>query len=173
MLIMWQEKIWLVDENDNPIKLITRTSDRRNTKPGDIWRISAILVTDDRGRILIAQRHPSKHYHGGKWGPSAAGTVESHETPLENAQKELEEEVGIKLNLEDFKLINKKFYWSSGGTGRIISIFLARVDSEPKLKLEEDEVSDAKWVDIDELKEDIKLNPDEYVPATAELLEMI
>ena len=44
---MSDEKIWLVDEDDNPIKIISR----KDAKPGDIWRISTIWLFNEEGKV--------------------------------------------------------------------------------------------------------------------------
>ena len=53
-------------------------------------------------RVLIVERQTAfdKKYDPGKWGPSAAGTVEEGETYQSNIIKELQEEIGLETFLK-------------------------------------------------------------------------
>ena len=62
----------------------------------DIYRVSALWITDTTGRILLAKRAFTKSRHPGLWGPAVAGTVEEGETYESNIIKEAEEEIGLK-----------------------------------------------------------------------------
>jgi isopentenyl-diphosphate delta-isomerase len=170
---MSDEKIWLVDEDDNPIKIISR----KDAKPGDIWRISSIWLFNEKGQVLIAKRASGKSVHDGLWGPSAAGTVESGEEPMENAVREVEEETGFKLNEEDLILVQKLFYFEINGTGRQVSYFKAPCNiQEDRFTLQESEVEAVKWISKDALLADVRINPDKYLfkyDRLAEILQKI
>jgi isopentenyldiphosphate isomerase len=168
---MKKEKVWVVDEQDNPIKVVNR----EDLKAGDIWRVSSVILIDAKERVLIAQRDFSKKYSPGLWGTSAAGTIESHETPEQNIQKELEEEVGVKLGADRFKFMGKCFYKAEHGTARFLYRFLVEVEPEDNIDivLEEGQVADTKWIGIEELSEDIKLNAENYVGGSASFIELI
>jgi isopentenyldiphosphate isomerase len=154
---MSDEKIWLVDEDDNPIKIISR----KDAKPGDIWRISSIWLFNEKGQVLIAKRVSRKN---GLWGPSAEGTVESSEEPIENAVREVSEEIGFKLSEKNLIFIKKLLYSQVNRTGRLASIFKAYCDlSEDQFTLQESEVEAVKWISKDDLLADVKLNPDKYL----------
>jgi isopentenyl-diphosphate delta-isomerase len=167
---MSDEKIWLVDEDDNPIKIISR----KDAKPGDIWRISTIWLFNEEGKFLIAKRAQSKSLHGGLWGPSVAGTTLADEYPELTAVREIEEEIGFKLSEKDLILIDKLFYIRDSETGRQATIFKARCDlSEDQLTLQESEVEAVKWISKDDLLADVRLNPDKYLFKYDRLAEVL
>jgi len=62
----------------------------------DIYRVSALWITNSEGQILLAKRAYTKKQHPGRWGPAVAGTIEEGETYDSNIIKEAEEELGLK-----------------------------------------------------------------------------
>jgi len=84
-------KIVIVDENDNKIG----HKEYGETNPDDIYRVSALWLTNQKGEVLIARRAYNKKLDPGKWGTAASGTVDEGETYYENIVKETEEEIGL------------------------------------------------------------------------------
>ena len=52
-------KIIVVDENDK----IIGHKNRGTLKKEDIYRVSALWITNSRGEILLARRHHTKSHH--------------------------------------------------------------------------------------------------------------
>lgn len=148
----------VVDDEDNIIgyKASGKTKDQR-------IRITAIWLKNSQDQILIAQRSSSKWLHPLKWGPAAAGTVEKGESYLVNAEKELEEEIGV--NDVALQELTKQFYEFE--TGKRVCMWYQAIIDWPidKFTLQEDEVEQIKWVDKAWLKQDLAKNPDHYVPS--------
>ena len=68
-----EKNIIVVDEKYNIINLTPRNLvDEKGLR----YRVSALWVTDSKGRILLAQRVLTKRHNPGKWGRAVAGTVE-------------------------------------------------------------------------------------------------
>ena len=86
------ELLDVVDADDRVIAVKTR---------GDIHaqglkhRAVHILVFNGQGQVFLQKRSLSKDEQPGKWDSSAAGHVDSGETYLECASREIEEELGI------------------------------------------------------------------------------
>ncbi len=83
--------ITIVDSDDN---VIARKSINEVNYETDIYRVSALWVTNKKGEVLLAQCSLKHDHQPGLWGPAAAGTVED-ETYEQNMVKEIEEELGI------------------------------------------------------------------------------
>src|SRR6476469_3563494 len=60
-----------------------------------------ILIGNEHGEILICRRPPNKPSYSGRWTSSAGGHVELGETYKEAATRELKEELGLSLPLQD------------------------------------------------------------------------
>lgn len=62
--------------------------------------VSAAIIFDDAGKILLAQRPAGKSF-AGMW-EFPGGKVEACESPEEALQRELKEELSIFVRIEDF-----------------------------------------------------------------------
>lgn len=105
----------------------------------DVWTVNA------KSEILLTQRHPDKPY-GLLW-ECTGGSVLAGETSREGALRELAEEVGIHALERDLKLIHTICLKE-----RFVDTYITRQDVTLKdLKLQAEEVVDAKFVVFDEL----------------------
>lgn len=156
-----ESKIIIVDKNDNIIGYKERKT-LINEK--DIYRVSALWVTNSQGEILLAQRSFNKNNDPGKWGPAVAGTVEEGETYENNIYKEAEEELGIRGLKFDLgpKIDNldkpnvKHLYFSQW--------FMVNLDRDIEdFKIQDDEVEQIKWFSVDEIFKIMKKNPNFFL----------
>jgi isopentenyl-diphosphate delta-isomerase len=150
------EIITLVDEKDNVIG----QKPRSKLIDSDRWRAVEIWVEDTDGNILLAKRSPLKKHEPNVWEPGAAGTVTYPEPYETSSARELGEELGIKV--QNLTLEKVLFYKKPFGN-RAMGLFRVVVDKGVKLKLQEDEVTEVKWISLKELKEDYRNNPEKYV----------
>ena len=94
----------------------------------------------------------------GKWA-FVGGVVDTGETSLEGAIRETKEELGIDININEIELM-----FSFKRKEDFVDVWIASNNSElNELILQKEEVSDAKWVSIEELEKMIKRQ--EFVPA--------
>lgn len=156
----------IVDEND---QLIGHKWRDEFDSEHDIYRVSALWLTNSAGQILLAQRSPKKKNGGGLWEAAVAGTLEDDETYEQNIVKETEEEIGL-TGLE-ITHSQKIFY----DTPRkfFCMFFYAVVDQEQGDFKLEDEVAAVQWVEPEWLKKDVVQNPQLYVPGLGKNLETI
>lgn len=149
-------KIPIVDENDN----IIEHRERDNTDLNAIYRVSSLWVTDADGKILLARRAFNKIQHPGKWGPAVAGTVEEGETYEQNIIKEAEEEIGLKDIKPVFGIKKRR----KGKYNYFNQKFLLTLPAGfNDFKVAKDEVAEIKWFSKEELKKELKENPDEFL----------
>ncbi len=69
--------------------------------------VTAAVIRDDT-KVLIARRNKDKHL-GGKW-EFPGGKLEPNETPEQCLERELLEELSIKVNVREFICSNKFVY---------------------------------------------------------------
>lgn len=74
---------------------------RNDIVRGDIGRVSALWLQNTKGEVLIARRALTKKFSPGKWGPAVAGTVEQGEDYDSNITKEIAEEIGLMVQLDE------------------------------------------------------------------------
>ena len=158
-------KIQIVDHQDQLIGVKERTEVDYKT---DIYRVSALWLTNSKGQTLLAKRAAVKVKDPGKWGPAVAGTIDEGETYDVNIYKEAEEEIG--LTDEQFSkgpktlIKHPRTYFCQW----YFVILDREVDS---FVMQEDEVDELAWVEIAEIKQELETNPDKYVPAMKQIVD--
>lgn len=158
-------RIIIVDANDKVVGYKARDS----LNEQDIYRVSALWITDSNEQILLARRHHTKSHHPGKWGPAVAGTVEEGETYADNIVKEAEEELGLK-NIEP--TIGPKTK-TDDGHHHFTQWYVLNIDLNiTQFKIQEDEVEEIKWISAEELKKQLKENPEEFLPKMKKYFEL-
>ncbi len=99
------------------------------------------------GKLLYLKRHADKPF-GETWG-LPAGKIEAGEEPSQAAAREVEEEVGIKL---DYKKLQEvvKIYLEVDGLRYVFHAFRVRLDKAPQIRLEPQAHTEAKWLTVEE-----------------------
>jgi isopentenyl-diphosphate delta-isomerase len=155
-------RIQIVDKNDTPIG--TKGRDEIDYS-SDIYRVSALWLTNSSGQSLIAKRALTKKNSPGKWGPAVAGTLEDTETYDENIYKETQEEIGLsEITLNPAVKVaitesgNPRRYfcqWYTASVDLPIEAFTRQVS----------EVDELVWVDTKQLKQEVQQTPEKYIPS--------
>lgn len=100
----YQEKLDIVDEDDNVIGQDTRENIHKN---GLLHREIHVIIYNDRGGILFQKRSETKETYPGLLDISVGGHVDLGESYEETAIKELEEESGISADKNNLIFIKK------------------------------------------------------------------
>jgi isopentenyldiphosphate isomerase len=156
----------IVDENDTLLG-VKKSSDMDYGR--DIYRVSALWVTNPKGEVLLAQRSLRNNNSPGLWGPAVSGTVEEGETYESNIHKEAEEEIGLsEITFEEgpkvrFSITRQYFcQW-----------FTVQVDREASdFRLQEDEVEAVRWFTRDELRNQISEKSEKFLSEMKEIVEL-
>ena len=98
-------------------------------------------------RCLLLKRHPEKAY-GSHWN-LPAGKVEKNESPHLGAQREIHEETGIFIPLENLKPVNV-FYLKRENDFVEFHVYEALFDQLPEVTLKMDENIEAIWTSHEE-----------------------
>ena len=144
------EKWDIIDENGN---LSGKTVLRGNVrlKPGEYHLVVHIWVISPDGRILIQRRSDTKKLMPGEWAATGGAAI-SGEDSFTAAQRELFEELGISSDQSTLKKALRLKRRNS-----LLDIWFIKSDVETsKLKLQESEVAEVKWVTSEELKVMVK-----------------
>ncbi|MFZ2167315.1 MAG: NUDIX domain-containing protein [Minisyncoccia bacterium] len=160
--------IAVVDEND----VVIGSKDRTELAPGDLYRVSALWLTNSHGEVLMAQRAHTKLKDPGSWGPAVAGTVEEDEDYDTNMLKEIQEELGISIPLE--RLVRgAKTLIRKGESGHFVQWYTSVLDiATSDLVLQKEEVATVAWFTVEELRRKIEETPEEFTPSASLWLEL-
>ncbi|MFA5126767.1 MAG: NUDIX domain-containing protein [Patescibacteria group bacterium] len=159
------KEIIIVDKNDN----IVGYKDFSDMKKEDIYRVSALWLTNSKGEVLLAKRAYNKKHHPGKWGPAVAGTIEKGETYGSNIKKEAKEEIGLD-GIEFIKgpktFYNNDFFhftqWYTVVVDRGIDDFF----------IDNNEVAEIKWFSKKEINKKIEEDPEFFLPNLPSYFEL-
>ncbi len=129
--------------------------------------VSVFLISGSE--TLIQQRALSKYHTPGLWANACCTHPFWEEKPVECARRRLNEELGIKTNLEFFYR-DQIEYKANVGNGlveyELVDIFTLNVDkkTEIKISLNTSEVKETRWIAFDILQEEIKRNSERFTP---------
>lgn len=144
-------EVWdVLDKNGVPTgKTVVRK--RVCLSKGEYHLVVHVWVLGSDGRVLIQRRSFDKPLMPGEWA-AIGGSALSGETAISAAKRELLEEMGIEAEESELKLIKRMVRKNS-----ILNIFLVLRDTPLSgLTLQESEVSEAKWVHRNKLRQMIK-----------------
>lgn len=134
----------VIDINRKPLNKVKARGEQLEENEYNVG-VEAWILNSKR-EVLITQRSKNKS-HSNLWecpgGCSIAG-----ESSLQTLKREMEEEIGIDISNIDVKYVDTKLYKK-----QFVDIYTFNIDIDiTKLKLQEEEVQDAKWVSIEELE---------------------
>ena len=112
--------------------------------------INVVAETED-GELILERQY--RHGLGVVSTEICAGVVEEGETPLQAAQRELEEETGYIA--EELELITE-MYGSPGFSNEKISIYMANSLKVGEMHLDDDEFIELVYYDVDDIKDMLK-----------------
>ncbi|MCL2384023.1 MAG: NUDIX domain-containing protein [Oscillospiraceae bacterium] len=118
--------------------------------------IHILIVNKDKSKTLLQKRSDCKDLYPSTWDIAVGGHIGSGENDIDSAKRELEEELGIKVDDKDLcRLEIVKEQLNSGGvvSNEFVSVFVVYADIDiADIKLQVDEVAEVKWCTYDELK---------------------
>ena len=142
------ELIDIYDELNNDLGY---SVDRKKAHSDNLWhRYASTWIMNDKGEILLQQRSKNKKKNPLLWGKTG-GHVGHLETPLEAVKRETLEELGLKLNDRDIKLLD--VYKSNSNEHYFSYGYIAFTNNKIEdFVLQKEEVEKVKYYKIEELE---------------------
>ena len=145
------EYIDIFDENNNPTGEIKEKVQAH--EDGNFHRTAHIWIMNNKKELLLQKRSATKKSHPNCWDISGAGHIKAGETVLEGAIRELNEELGIKINGGDLKFIATVKSTKNPKNMEFAYVYLLRCNEKVENYIfEDDEVSEVKYVYFEELE---------------------
>ena len=155
---MSEEKVILVDKNDNQVGLMPKLEAHEK---GVLHRAFSIFIFNSNYELLLQKRASSKYHSGGLWTNTCCSHPREGEDILDAANRRLDEEMGIKTSLRKvYDFIYKAELDNQLTEHEFDHVFYGVFDNDPTLN--KDEAEDFKWVDMETLNNDIIKNEDNY-----------
>jgi len=165
----------IVDENNN---FTGEKLDRKVVHEKGLWhREVSVYIINENNEILVQKRAATKKLCPNKWA-LCEGHIDSGEDEMSAAIREVKEEVGLNINKEDLisigieksskireKIINNKFKY----------IYLVKTNTKLEdYKIQYEELSELKYLSINELIEIINNKDDNYIfSGSKEMLDFL
>jgi len=155
---MSEEKVILVDKNDNQVGLMPKLEAHEK---GVLHRAFSIFIFNSKYELLLQKRASSKYHSGGLWTNTCCSHPREGEDILDAANRRLDEEMGITTSLRKvYDFIYKAELDNQLTEHEFDHVFYGVFDNDPILN--KDEAEDFKWVDMETLNNDIIKNEDNY-----------
>ena len=136
------------DLYDRDRRLTGIRAQRGDSVPPDLYRLAIHVCLFNRGgSLLIQKRQPFKRKWSGLWDLSVAGSAICGENSQEAAERETMEELGLKIDLLDYRPA-LTVHWDKG----FDDVFILTMDIEiESLRLQEEEVQAVRWSSLEEI----------------------
>jgi isopentenyl-diphosphate delta-isomerase len=154
-------RIILVDENDREVGLEEKLEAHRNG--GKLHRAISILIFNSNGEAMLQRRALAKYHAGGQWANTACSHPMNGESVMEAAHRRLREEMGFDCEMEEAFSFTYRADVGSGLTEHEFDhVIFGSFEGKPQVN--RDEVSDWKWMDLQDVRNDMRGNPGKYAP---------
>ena len=152
------ERVILVDECDRELGTCGKL---RAHAEGALHRAFSVFIFDHRGRLLMQKRATGKYHSAGLWSNTACGHPRPGEATREAARRRLREEMSLDCELREAF----EFLYRAELDGALVEheydhVFVGTHDGEPVP--DPAEVEDWRWVGMDELRRDLREEPQHY-----------
>lgn len=123
-------------------------------------------IFNSKGEMLIQQRQPFKSGWSNMWDITVGGSAIAGETSQTAAEREIFEEIGLKINLQNVQP-HLTINFDSG----FDDVYLIERDLDVKdLVLQYEEVQQVKWATLDEILQ--KLDDGTFIPYYKSLIQL-
>jgi len=158
-----EEYVILVDENDNPIGKEDKV--KCHLPNGKLHRAFTALIFNGEVKLLLTKRSEGKMLWPNDWDGTVASHPRESETYVSSAERRMPEEIGISCKMN---YVNKFEYHvpykDIGSENEICGTLIGTVDIFDNSCMVKDEISEVKWINPDELKNELEQNKDVYCP---------
>lgn len=165
---MSKPQILIVDAHDQPVgEADIADADQQ----GLIRRIARLMLENSRGQVLLQKRHNDDLVYPGCWDNSVAGHVDAGESSDQAMHRETREELGIEIR--GMKKAGE-YYNEVHDRGYVIKKFNHLYKASyngPIENIETEEVARVEWFGLDDLKRQIKQNPDDFTDGVKEVIK--
>ena len=152
------QQLILVNENDEEIGFGEKLPVHQNAQ---LHRAFSIFVMNGQNQLLLQKRAFHKYHSGGLWANTCCSHPIRGEKQEDSIHRRLKEEMGFDCDLmRMFNFIYKVKLDNDLTEYEFDHVYLGRFDGDPNPN--PDEVNDWKWMDLEKVKDDIKMNPQTY-----------
>jgi len=155
---MKEEQVILVNENDEQIGLMPKMEAHEKAA---LHRAFSVFVFNEKNQLMLQQRAADKYHSPLLWTNTCCSHQRDGESNIEAGKRRLQEEMGFVCELEEKTSFIYKAPFDNGLTEHELDhIMVGRYSKDPVINREE--VETFKWMTLEQVKDDIALNPKIY-----------
>lgn len=155
---MVEEKVILVDKNDNPIGLMNKLEAHEKAV---LHRAFSVFILNDNNELMLQQRAQHKYHSPLLWTNTCCSHQRENETNIQAGTRRLREEMGFETELKEmFHFIYKAPFDNGLTEHELDHVMIGYYNNMPDINKEE--VESWKWMKIEDVKNDMITNPDQY-----------
>ena len=155
---MAEEHVILVNEKDQEIGLMPKLEAHQKAV---LHRAFSVFIFNSENELMLQQRASNKYHSPNLWTNTCCSHQRSGESNIQAGTRRLYEEMGFTTSLKEITSFIYKAPFDNGLTEHELDhIMVGYYNEDPVIN--SDEVEDWKWMKIEDVKNDISLNPDLY-----------
>ena len=155
---MTEEKVILVNENDEPIGLMEKLEAHEKAV---LHRAFSVFILNDKNEVMLQQRAHHKYHSPLLWTNTCCSHQREGESNIEAGTRRLHEEMGFSAELKElFHFIYKAPFDNGLTEHELDHVMIGYYNEEPKIN--PDEVENWKWMSIEAIKDDIQTQSENY-----------
>jgi isopentenyl-diphosphate delta-isomerase len=153
-----EEKVILVDVNDNPIGLMNKLEAHEKAL---LHRAFSVFILNEKKELMLQQRAHHKYHSPLLWTNTCCSHQRENETNIQAGTRRLQEEMGFVTELKEmFHFIYKAPFDNGLTEHELDHVMIGYYNDVPVIN--DDEVESWKWMKIEDIKSDMITNPDIY-----------
>jgi len=155
---MERTKVVLVDLTDEEIAVMDKMEAHIK---GLLHRAFSVFIFNDKNELLLQQRAITKYHSPGLWTNTCCSHPQAGENVKQSAMNRLEDEMGFQTDLtKSFDFIYKADVGDGLTEHEFDHVFTGIFNEQPRIN--KNEVSAFKWMKLEDIVNDIVLNPALY-----------
>lgn len=164
-----EEQVILVDGNDLQVGQMEKMEAHQK---GLLHRAFSVFIFNSKNELLLQQRAFDKYHSGGLWTNTCCSHPRIGESNLDGANRRLMEEMGMQADLKwVFDFTYRAEFESGLVEHELDHVFFGQSDLLPVIN--RNEVETFKYVNLESLKDELQLNPQDYTPWLKICLEKV
>lgn len=151
------EELILVNYDDEEIGYADKMHVHRE---GLLHRAFSVFIVHN-GKMLIQKRNPFKYHSGGLWANACCSHPRKGEELMQAVHRRLQEELGFDCEVKKLcDFVYRTVFPDHLCEYEYDHVFLGEYSGE--VELNEEEASEIKWIDIEELKDLVVNKPEDF-----------
>lgn len=165
------EQVILVDETD---KFLGSAEKLQAHREGLCHRAFSVFVFRSRSNseLLLQKRAKEKYHSPGLWTNTCCSHPRPGEDTIPAAERRLREELGIHVKLKDVGQFHYIAHFNNGLTENEVDHVLIGIIDDQIVKPNPNEVEEFRWISINDLRSEIKADPERFTPWFSQALEI-